>query len=37
MELALTEEQLSMREAFAELFCAESPPARVRGRGRRVR
>jgi alkylation response protein AidB-like acyl-CoA dehydrogenase len=30
MDLALTEEQLSVREAFAELFAAESPPARVR-------
>jgi len=30
MNLALSEEQLSVREAFAELFHAESPPARVR-------
>jgi alkylation response protein AidB-like acyl-CoA dehydrogenase len=30
MDLALTEEHLSVREAFAELFRAESPPARVR-------
>jgi alkylation response protein AidB-like acyl-CoA dehydrogenase len=30
MDLALTEEQLSVREAFAELFRAESPPGRVR-------
>jgi hypothetical protein len=30
MDLALTEEQLSVRESFAELFQAESPPVRVR-------